>query len=218
MLAGSGKRSGAIAPSKLSCPVAVPATPLTLTAVRTAAVLPYACGAHATVVADVHALLPHTSAAVSEAVAVGPTAPKLSPPIVTVPPPLGAAFAETVLTTGAASISNVPHDASGSRAAVRRIAPSKLSCPVTVPATPLTLTAVRTPPVPPYACGAHLAVVADVHALLPHVSAAVSEAVADAPAAPKLKPLIVTVPPAVGAAFAVVALATGAASATLQTA
>jgi hypothetical protein len=97
-------------------------------------------------------------------------------------------------------------------------APSKLNCAVNVPATPPTLTAVRTPPVPPPACGAHTTAVADVHALLPHVSAAVSEAVTDAPAAPKLKPLIVTVPPAVGAAFAVVALATGAASASLQTA
>jgi hypothetical protein len=92
------------APSKLSCPVAVPATALTLTAVRTPAVPPYACAAHATVVADVHALLPHTSAAVSEAVAVGPAAPKLSPPIVTVSLPLSAALAaEVVLTTGAAA-------------------------------------------------------------------------------------------------------------------
>ncbi len=80
----------------------MPATPLTLTAVRTA-VPPYACGAHATVVADVHALLPHMSAAVSEAVAVGPTTPKLSPLIVTVPLPLAAALAaKVVLTTGAA--------------------------------------------------------------------------------------------------------------------
>ncbi len=99
-----------------------------------------------------------------------------------------------------------------------RCAPSKLNCIVNVPATPLTLTTVRTLPVPPYACSAHTTVVADVHALLPHVSTAVSEAVSDAPAAPKLKPVIVTVPPAVGAAFAVVALATGAASATLHTA
>ena len=83
----------------------MPATPLTLTAVRIA-VPPYACSAHATVVADVHALLPHTSAVVSEAVAVGPATPKLSPLIVTVPPPLGTALAEVdevVLTTGAAS-------------------------------------------------------------------------------------------------------------------
>jgi hypothetical protein len=97
-------------------------------------------------------------------------------------------------------------------------APSKLNCAINVPATPPTLTAVRNPPVPPYACGAHATVVADVHPLLPHVSAAVSEDVTDAPAAPKLKPLIVTVPPAVEAAFAVVALATGAASTTLHTA
>ena len=53
-------------------------------------------------VADVHALLPHTPAVAIEAVAVVPTPPKLSPLIVTVPLPLGAAFAETVLTTGAA--------------------------------------------------------------------------------------------------------------------
>jgi hypothetical protein len=100
-----------------------------------------------------------------------------------------------------------------------RCAPSKLNCIVNVPATPLTLTAVRTLPVPPYACSAHTTVVAEVHALLPHVSTAVSEAVSDAPAAPKLKPVIVTVPPVVGAAFAVVsvvALVTGAASATLH--
>ena len=81
----------------------VPTTALTLTAVRTIEP-PYAAGPHATVVDDVHALLPHASAAVSEAVAVGPTTPKLSPLIVTLPPPLGAAFAETVLTTGAASV------------------------------------------------------------------------------------------------------------------
>ena len=94
-------RQRRIAPSKLSCPGSVPATPPTLTAVRTA-VPPYACGAHATVVADVHAVLPHTSAVASEAVADGLEVPKLSPLIVTVPLPLGAAFAETVLTTGAA--------------------------------------------------------------------------------------------------------------------
>ena len=91
-----------IAPSKLSCPGSVPATPLTLTAVRTA-VPPYACGAHATVVADVHALLSHTPAAISAAVAVGPRMPKLRPLIVTVPPALGAALAGALpLTTGAA--------------------------------------------------------------------------------------------------------------------
>ena len=102
-------------------------------------------------------------------------------------------------------------------AAVQRIVPSKLSCPVTVPATPLTLTASRTT-VLPYASGAHAAVVADVHALLPHASAAVSEAVADVPAVSKLSPLIVTEPLAVGAALAVAALTTGATSATIRAA
>jgi hypothetical protein len=71
---------------------------------------------HAIVVADVQALLPHASAVVSEAVAVGPAVPKLSPLIVTVPPPLGAALAEVdevVLTTGAAE-ANSPCS-SGSR-------------------------------------------------------------------------------------------------------
>ncbi len=103
-----------------------------------------------------------------------------------------------------------PHDASGSMAAVRRIAPSKLSCPVSVPATAPTLSAVRTA-VPPYACGAHATVVADVHALLPHTSAAASEAIGVGLEMPKLSPLIVTVPLPLGAAFAAAALTTGAA-------
>jgi hypothetical protein len=81
----------------------VPATPLTLTAVRTAVQPRYACGAHATVVADVHALLPHTSAAVIDAVAVRPAVPKLSPPIVTVPPAHDTELADAELTTGAAT-------------------------------------------------------------------------------------------------------------------
>ena len=64
----------------------------------------------------------------------------------------------------------------------------------------------------------HTTVVADVHALLPHASAAVSEAVADVPAASKLSPLIVTEPLPVGAALAVAALTTGATSATIRAA
>ncbi len=88
-------------PSKLNNPVRVPTTVLTLTAVRTAEP-PYAAGPHATVVADVHALLPHTSAAASVAVGVGLEMPKLSPLIVTVPPPLGPVLAAAVLTTGTA--------------------------------------------------------------------------------------------------------------------
>ena len=80
----------------------MPATALTLTAVCIQAVPTWACGAHTTVVADVHALLPHASDAVREAVGVRPSVPKLSPPIVTVLPPLGTALADAALTTGAA--------------------------------------------------------------------------------------------------------------------
>jgi hypothetical protein len=92
-----------IAPSKLSFPIRVPATALTLTTVRTTEP-PFTCAAHATVVADVHALLPHTSAAAIEAVVVAPAAPKLSPLIVTVPPTHDAALLGSMpLTTGAAT-------------------------------------------------------------------------------------------------------------------
>ena len=79
----------------------MPTTAPTLIEVRTAEPL-YARGAHATVVADVHAVLPHTSAVASEADAVGPEEPKLSPLIVAVPLPLDTALAVAVLTTGAA--------------------------------------------------------------------------------------------------------------------
>ncbi len=93
----------ACAPSKLN-ESPVPTTVFTVTLI--CAVPPQynaaARGAHATVVADVHAVLPHTSAVAREAVAVGLEAPKLSPLIVTVSPPVGTAFATTVLTTGAA--------------------------------------------------------------------------------------------------------------------
>jgi hypothetical protein len=66
----------------------VPTTAPTLTVIRTAEPL-YAGGAHASVVADVQALLTHTSAAASVAVAVGSTVPKLSPVIVTACPLCG---------------------------------------------------------------------------------------------------------------------------------
>ncbi len=95
-------------PSKLKCPASVPTIAPTLTAVRTAEPL-YARGAHATVVADVHALLSHTSAVASEAVAVGSTVKKLSPLIVTLLLPLRAALAATLLTTGAAQARPLPH-------------------------------------------------------------------------------------------------------------
>ncbi len=94
--------SDATALSKLNRPVSVPTIALTLTVVLLTNEPPYAAGPHATVVADVHALLPHTSAAASVAVGVGLEMPKLSPLIVTVPPPLGTVLAAAVLTTGAA--------------------------------------------------------------------------------------------------------------------
>ena len=122
----SAAQCGAVdcgAPSKLNCPVRVPTTPLTLTAVPTAAEPTYACGTHATAVADVQALLPHASAVISEAVAVGPAVPKLNPLIVTAPPPLGAPFASVVLTTGAANDHARQHAASGARGGD---APSKM--------------------------------------------------------------------------------------------
>jgi hypothetical protein len=93
--------TSAYAPSKLNCPASVPTTAPTLIAIRAAEPL-YAGGAHATVVADVHAVLLHTSAVASDAVAVGLEVPKLSPLIVMVPLPLDTAFAMAVLTTGAA--------------------------------------------------------------------------------------------------------------------
>ncbi len=79
----------------------MPATALTVNVVVTAEP-PYARVAHARVVADVQALEPHTSAAVSETVGDGLTAPKFSPRIVSEPPPLIAALADAVVATGAA--------------------------------------------------------------------------------------------------------------------
>ena len=112
----------ALVPSKVNCLITVPATALTLTKVRRTAVPSYACAAHTTVVADVHAPLPHASDAVKEAVGVRPSVPKLSPPIVTVPPPLGTAFADAELTTGAAQegSARTPQDGSGEQAAAHR--------------------------------------------------------------------------------------------------
>jgi hypothetical protein len=98
---------------------------------------------HATVVVDVHAVLPHGSAAFKEAVGVRPSVPKLSPLMVTVPPPLCTAFAEAVLTTGAASatVGTSRYTQSGEGLATGE--PSKLNI-VRVPATAPTLTAVHT--------------------------------------------------------------------------
>jgi hypothetical protein len=193
------------APSKLNCPISVPTAPLTLTAARIAEP-PYACGTHATAVIDVHALLPHTSAVASEAVtlALGLALklPKLSPLIITVPPPLGTALAETVLTTGPAHVASAcKSQTEAGKGAVQRSAPSKLNCPTSVPIAPLTLTAVRIAE-PPYACGTHATAVADVHALLPHTSVMASEAVTVRLKLPKLSPLIMILTPPLGTALA----------------
>jgi hypothetical protein len=69
-----------------------------------------------------------------------------------------------------------------------------------VPTSTLTLTTVTATP-PSYSNGAHATVVADVHELLLHEFAPVSEAIADGSAVPKFKPLIVTVPIAEDALF-----------------
>ena len=84
----------------------MPATALTLTAVRTAEP-PYAAGPHATVVADVHAVLPHMSATPRDALGVTTNPPKPRPPIVMVPPPVAPMFdGLLMLTHGAATATN----------------------------------------------------------------------------------------------------------------
>jgi hypothetical protein len=89
--------------SKLNNPVRVPAIAPTLTAVRTSEP-PYADGPHATVVADVHVVLPHMSATPRDALGVTTNPPKPRPPIVMVPPPVAPTFdGLLMLTHGAAT-------------------------------------------------------------------------------------------------------------------
>ena len=92
------------------------------------------------------------------------------------------------------------HEPSG--AVARRIAPSKLNRPVSVPATALTVTVVVRTAEPPYACGAHLTIVADAQAVQPHTSAVVSETVGVRSTAPKFAPARVSEPPPLTAALA----------------
>ncbi len=92
-------------PSKLNSPVRVATTAITLTAVRTAEP-PYAAGPHATVVVVVHAVLPHMSATLRDALGVTTNPPKPRPPIVMVPPPVAPTFDGLImLTHGAATAS-----------------------------------------------------------------------------------------------------------------
>jgi hypothetical protein len=97
--------------SKLNNPVRVPTTAPTLTAVRTSEP-PYADGPHATVVADVHVVLPHMSATPRDALAVTTNPPKPRPPIVMVPPPVAPTFdGLLMLTHGAATATKKCSDA-----------------------------------------------------------------------------------------------------------
>jgi hypothetical protein len=65
---------------------------------------PYAAGPHATVVADVHVVLPHMSATPTDALGVTTNPPKPRPPIVMVPPPVAPMFdGLLMLTHGAAT-------------------------------------------------------------------------------------------------------------------
>ncbi len=175
---------------------------------------PYAAGVHATIVADVHAELLQASVVVRDAVGVTTNPPKLRPVIVTKPPDVTATFAGAVALTHGAAARRQSRALATTRHGTD--APSKLNCPVSVPATALTLMAVRGAAKPPYASGAHATLVADVHALLPHASAAVSEAVGVKAGLPKLSPFIVTIPLAEGAALAEAALTTGAATTELD--
>ena len=138
-------------------------------------------------------MLPHSSATFKVTVGVRPSVPKLSPLMVTVPPPLCTAFAEAVLATGAASAT-----VGGEQRVANRHAsgePSKLNI-IKVPATALTLTAVRTAE-PPYAAGPHATVVADVHVVLLHMSPTPRDALGVTTNPPKPRPPIVMVPPPV---------------------
>jgi len=193
---GDGLRDGqptsARAPSKLNCPASVPITAPTLTAVRTAEPL-YAREAHATVVAEVHALLPHTSAVASEFVAVGSTVTKLSPLIVTVPLPLGTALAATLLTTGAAQAMPVR---TAIHSGVKGSAPSKLKISWPVPDTTATVT-LATMRIFLDSLDKHASVVADVHDDEKHnptspLPAPLSPTVAVCSPTPKLRPEMVT--------------------------
>ena len=108
--------------SKLNI-IKVPTTALTLTAVRTAEP-PYAAGPHATVVDDVHAVLPHMSATPRVALGVTTNPPKPRPPIVMVPPPVAPTFdGLLMLTHGAATATSQRCELRASQCAAGRAFP-----------------------------------------------------------------------------------------------
>ena len=141
--------------------------------------------------------------------------------MVTVPPPLCTAFAEPVLTTGAASatVGGEQRAARSKERGANRHAsgePSKLNSPVRVATTALTLTVVRTAE-PPYAAGPHATVVDDVHVVLPHMSPTPRDALGVTTNPPKPRPPIVMVPPPVAPTFdGLLMLTHGAATASKQ--
>jgi hypothetical protein len=94
----------AAVPSKLNCPVSVPTWFVTVIAVRV--VLPlYDAAAHATVVADVHEVLLHSTASSSDAEGLGSFLAKLSPSreVTDAAPPVCAAFARLMLVKAGAA-------------------------------------------------------------------------------------------------------------------
>ncbi len=94
----------------MNCPGRVPASAVTLTPIHTPEP-PYAAGAHATVVADVHAVLLHASATAMDAVGVTATQPKCRPLIVTDPPEVRPMFGGLLtLTHGAVTPYNSSFD------------------------------------------------------------------------------------------------------------
>ena len=135
----------ATAASKLCTALAVPATPPTLTADTPIIVLAPLLK-HASVVADVHDDVPHTTIS-SAAVALRSTEPKLSPHTVTEPPPLAATFCNHPDPTAA----------------------SKLYPSTCVPAAPPTVTLDVCSPVMA-ALDSHVKHVADVHDDVPHAT------------------------------------------------
>ena len=98
--------------SKLNNPVRVPAIAPTLTAVRTAEPL-YAAGPHATVVDDVHVVLPHMSPTPRDALGVTTNPPKPRPPIVMAPPPVAPTFEGLLMLTHGAERERGRRDSHG---------------------------------------------------------------------------------------------------------
>jgi hypothetical protein len=129
-------------------------------------------GAQATVVPDVHAVVPQSAVPTASAVGVKLYAPKLSPEIVTDPPAvLGALIGIPPLTAGASNV--------------------KLFDAL-VPTTALTVTFVNEAVSVVGALSMHAVLVSDVHEVVAQTSSTTATAVGVKPYEPKLIPLIVT--------------------------